>query len=111
MSRIWAHVCGRRTRVLTARAVDHELSARLDNFVAAVNAEGIKVETVILQGDAVSALVDYTRSVSGELILVVAARPSRQPILVGRNVWQRSRSRGRMSDAHRARPLGVEGWC
>ena len=55
---------------VTARAVDHELSARLDNFMAAVNAEGIKVETVILQGDPVSALVDYTRSVSGELILV-----------------------------------------
>jgi nucleotide-binding universal stress UspA family protein len=54
----------------TARGVDHELSARLDNFVAAVNAKGVKVETVILQGDAVGALVDYTRSVSGELILV-----------------------------------------
>ena len=55
---------------VTARAVDHELSARLDNFVAGANAEGIKVDTVMLQGDAVSALVDYTRSVSGELILV-----------------------------------------
>lgn len=55
---------------VTARAVDRELSARLDNFVAAVKAEGLKVETVILQGDAVSALVDYTRSVSGDLIIV-----------------------------------------
>jgi len=55
---------------VTARAVDHDLSARVDNFVAGANAEGIKVDTVMLQGDAVSALVDYTRSVSGELILV-----------------------------------------
>jgi nucleotide-binding universal stress UspA family protein len=39
---------------VTARAVDRELSARLDNFVAAVKAEGLTVETVILQGDAVS---------------------------------------------------------
>jgi nucleotide-binding universal stress UspA family protein len=53
-----------------ARTVDHELSARFDDFMAAVSAEGIKLETVILQGDPVSAVVDYTRSVSGELILV-----------------------------------------
>jgi nucleotide-binding universal stress UspA family protein len=53
-----------------ARAVDRELSARLDDFLATVSAEGIKVETVILQGAPVSALVDYTRSTSGELILV-----------------------------------------
>ena len=56
---------------VTARAVDHDLSARARQpNVAGANAEGIKVDTVILQGDAVSALVDYTRSVSGELILV-----------------------------------------
>ena len=63
---------------VTARAVDRELSARLDNFVAAVKAEGLKVETVILQGDAVSALVDYTRSVSGDLIIVSPSPPVRR---------------------------------
>jgi nucleotide-binding universal stress UspA family protein len=35
-----------------------------------MGAEGIKVETVILQGDPVSALVDYARSVSGDLIVI-----------------------------------------
>jgi nucleotide-binding universal stress UspA family protein len=55
---------------VTARAVDHELRKRLDDFMAAVCVEGVKVGTVILQGDPVSALVDYTRSVSAELILV-----------------------------------------
>ena len=29
---------------VTARAVDRELSARLDHFVAAVNAEGLKID-------------------------------------------------------------------
>jgi nucleotide-binding universal stress UspA family protein len=55
---------------VTARAVDHELSARLDHFTAAMSAEGIKVETVILQGDPVGAFVDYTRSVSSDLIVI-----------------------------------------
>ena len=31
-------------RVLTARIVDHELSARLDDFTAAVNVEGTKID-------------------------------------------------------------------
>jgi nucleotide-binding universal stress UspA family protein len=54
----------------TARSVDHELRARLDDFTAAVNVEGTKMRAVILQGDAVSALVDYTRSVPGQLTVV-----------------------------------------
>ena len=41
-----------------------------EGFMAGGIAEGIKVDTVILQGDPVGALVDYTRSVSGELILL-----------------------------------------
>ena len=79
---------------VTARAVDHELSARLDNFVAGANAEGIKVDTVMLQGDAVSALVDYTRSVSGELILVSQngrrGSPYWSPGTLGKEVGRRA---------------------
>lgn len=53
-----------------AGIVDRELSARLDDFTAAVNVEGSKIRAVILQGDPVSALVNYTQSVSGELTVV-----------------------------------------
>lgn len=53
-----------------ARFVDHELSARLEDSTAAVNVEGTKITSVILPGDPVGALVDYTRSVSGDLIVV-----------------------------------------
>jgi nucleotide-binding universal stress UspA family protein len=44
--------------------------ARVDDFVAAVNVQGSNVETVALAGDPVAALVDYSRSISAELMVV-----------------------------------------
>lgn len=58
------------SRGIRAGVVDHELSARLDDFTSAVNVEGAKVEAVVLHGDPVGALVDYRRSMSAGLTIV-----------------------------------------
>jgi nucleotide-binding universal stress UspA family protein len=49
---------------------DDAVCARVDDFVAAVNVQGSNVETVALAGDPVAALVDYSRSISAELMVV-----------------------------------------
>jgi nucleotide-binding universal stress UspA family protein len=53
-----------------AGGADAALRARVENFVASVNVDGRTVETVVLTGNPVDAVVEYSASISGELIVV-----------------------------------------
>jgi hypothetical protein len=57
------HVVRVESRRFEAGAGDDAVCARVDAFVAAANVDASPVETVILTGDPVDALVEYSHSI------------------------------------------------
>ena len=53
-----------------AGGADAALRARVEDFVASANVDGRTVATVVLSGNPVDAVVEYSGSISGELIVV-----------------------------------------